>query len=503
MRIAIIGSGAAAMGALIACHHQKERPKTVSMFDIGRPTFSGESRDESKGNAMRSSQKQLASVYHRLRIENGLTFPPPKSTFGTVPSKVEFSDKRYLWKSEHFGGLTNFWGGGMFPFTDNELADWPISAADLQPWYEKVAENVGISGTEDELHTYFKDAFVNRPAIVTTQPVKNLEARITEFDDAKSHYEWIAGTTHLAVETRDGHMNRCNYSGRCMTGCPQNSIFSARGYIQEQLHAGYVTQYIKGKVARIDNQTIFVERDLGIEKYGKFDLIFVAAGCIGSTEIVMRSLGLSTGPVMKDGRVASFPLVMSRCSSQESSEGFSLSNLTIGCRDKKDLATFIQGSVYPFQDHFWRYFVPAPLWPVAEKLAKLGHKRVLFARFVLPTEYDRSYGFEILNGKLQINPIEGQDPKDVIERIRSDLSLLLKTERSGWIPFGAVSQGTSSHYSSTFPYGGDGLDVGLQGEIARRTFLIDSSVFSTAPSISPTFTIMANAARMTDLALNS
>ena len=503
MRIAIIGSGAAAMGALIACHQQEKFPKSLSMFDIGKPNVLDKFGDVSRDHDPHRSQNELASIYRQLRRDNGLSFPPPKSTFGVMPSKIKFQNKQYLWKSEHFGGLTNFWGGGMLPFTDNEFADWPISAVDLQPWYERVAENVGIAGVNDGLNSYFGDGFVNRPAIRLSEPIQKLNWRINEFEDAKAHYDWIAGTTHLALETRDSRINRCTYTGLCMTGCPQNSIFSTREYIQDQVQAGYVKQYIRGKVLKIDADMIFVEHNYGVESYGKFDRIFIAAGCIGSTEIVMRSLGISTGPVMRDSRVASFPILMAHQGSRKVSESFALSNLTVGCRDKEDLTKFIQGSIYPFQDHFWRYLVPPVLWPIAKRIAKLGHQRVLFARFVLPTEFDRTYEFEMRDEQLKINPISGQNPAEVIKQIRSDLHLLFKEQRFARMPLGAVSQGTSSHYSSTFPYGGNGVEVGIQGKIKKGTFLIDSSVFPTAPSISPTFTIIANAARMTDLALNS
>lgn len=50
-----------------------------------------------------------------------------------------------------YGGLANAWGGGVYIFTDEDLSGFPITHADLAPYYDKVTRHIGISGTEDEL----------------------------------------------------------------------------------------------------------------------------------------------------------------------------------------------------------------------------------------------------------------------------------------------------------------------------------------------------------------
>jgi hypothetical protein len=501
MRIAIIGSGAAAMGVLIALRQRKSLAPKITMFDIGIPVS-----DTSVANVSSHSSVQvegLGELYSALRGKFGYVFPPPKTMFGAVPKKQMFSNKQYVWRSEHFGGLTNFWGGGMFPFTERELTHWPITAKDLEPWYEKVADNVGISGKQDGLNAYFGDGFVNRPSVRVVPAIERLEALIAGFSDSSSQYDLISGTSRLALETREEHEHACQYLGRCMTGCPSNSVFSASQYINNQLSSGFVEKYIEGRVSRVDRRTITVKSQTGIKKYGKFDLVFLAAGCIGTTEIVMRSLGLSKGPVMRDSQVISFPILGLDGDSGANAGHFPLSNLTIGCLDKQDRSQFIQGSVYPFQDHFWKYFLPARCWPIVGAVANQMRWRILFARFVLPTDFDRLYAFEMAGERLTMVPLQVKDTSEVISKLWSDMKLLMNWKNGRVLPLRPICQGTSSHYSSTLPYGGKVLDVGIQGKIEEGTYVMDSSVFVDSPSISPTFTIMANAARMADLALSS
>ena len=70
------------------------------------------------------------------------------------------------------------------------------------------------------------------------------------------------------------------------------------------------------------------------------------------------------------------------------------------------------------------------------------------------------------------------------------------------IPTLNILSKTSAHYGSTTPYKSGLFNLSTNSEIVKNTYICDSSVFNTMPSTSPTFTIMANAARIADLSLN-
>jgi hypothetical protein len=57
-----------------------------------------------------------------------------------------------IFKSESLGGLTNYWGATMLPFTDREMSRWPISSKALDPYYEQMAHLVGLAARPDALN---------------------------------------------------------------------------------------------------------------------------------------------------------------------------------------------------------------------------------------------------------------------------------------------------------------------------------------------------------------
>src|SRR5687768_8568814 len=150
MKVAVIGSGAAAAGVLAGLERFMPARPDIVMFDVGERVVSV----PPGAHDGRLPRSEMSKIYHRLHAEHGASFPPPKTHFGQSLSKIAVEGRPLLWRSEHRGGLTNFWGGGMFPFTDREFSGWPISAADMAPFYQIVADKVGVCGESDELNTY-------------------------------------------------------------------------------------------------------------------------------------------------------------------------------------------------------------------------------------------------------------------------------------------------------------------------------------------------------------
>jgi choline dehydrogenase-like flavoprotein len=53
------------------------------------------------------------------------------------------------------GGLSNAWGSGVYRFNDRELKNFPIKAFDLDPFYDRLTSEIGISGCDDDLTPFF------------------------------------------------------------------------------------------------------------------------------------------------------------------------------------------------------------------------------------------------------------------------------------------------------------------------------------------------------------
>jgi ferredoxin len=491
MKVAVIGSGAAAAGVLAGLERYAPPGIEITLFDIGQRMI-----DPPRGLAEDGfTREQLSPLYRTLHAAHGLAFPPPKSHFGQSLTKLVVEDRPLLWKSEHRGGLTNVWGGGMFPFTDRELAGWPISAADLDPYYRCMADKVGVCGEADELNQYFHYEYSNRPPLRTSPVIDALRAS-TNRRARGTGWRIVAGASRLALETRGGLARSCTYSGECMLGCPREAIWSAGLELDHYQARSFIARTVLGRVQRITDRRVHYLTESGNESAGAFDRIYLAAGCIGSTEIVMRSLGLARGPTMLDNAVESFPILYAGAAAAPRDDGyFSLCNLSMmGIPDDPAEAS-AQVSVYPAFDHLFRYYTPEPLWSAMRPLWRRARWRFLLGRVFLAGVANRPFSFELVDDALVIR--RGTAPL-ARARVASFMRSLRATVNHGGFyvpPVPPTGQATSSHYAATFPYGGSLVHVPRDGEIAPGLHLADASTFVTAPAISPTFTIMANACR--------
>lgn len=500
MKVAVIGSGAAAVGVLAGIERFAPAGVEVSIFDVGERVVPAPPGAE-EGRLPRG---EMSKIYRRMHAEHGASFPPPKTHFGQSLTKFAVGGRSLLWKSEHRGGLTNFWGGGMFPFTDREFDGWPVTAAAMDPYYRIMADKVGVCGEADQLNAYFVQDYVNRPPLRTSPVIDALRDTINRRAGSRDpeQYRMIAGSSRLALETRQDNPHACVYSGECMLGCPREAIWSAGREFDRYQAGSMVKAYIVGRVRYVKNRHVHFQAPRrangATEVAGPFDRIYIAAGCIGSTEIVMRTLGLTDGPQMLDSAILSFPIFyLGGAGGLAGGEDryFSLCNLSImGIPDDRSLGA-AQVSIYPAFDHLWRYYTPEPLWGLMRSIWRLARWRLMLGRVYLGGAADRKLNFELKNDELVIR----YGPPAEISAVCGPFmdSMRKATNHSGfYVPrIRPLGHGTSSHYAGTLPYGGSLVDVQSDGRIAPGVYLSDASTFPSLPAISPTFTIMANACR--------
>ena len=227
-----------------------------------------------------------------------------------------------------------------------------------------------------------------------------------------------------------------------------------------------------------------------------FDIIFVAAGCIGSTEIIIRSKDLGHRE-LEDNRTYSFPIIRPLAKiklGKKTNDSVTLSNLTIlGRTDKGDTPFMI--SIYPFPTHFLRYYLPKMFWKLADFLSRMIRQHLCLGRLCIGDQHNRRYSLAILDDKLSLEDKHECTPSNA--DLRSQVKKIF--ERTGFIALTSIfsEAPNSSHYG-----------VSLSNDICKKTnqisdnvYLVDSSSFPTMPGISPTLTIAANAARVATRAL--
>jgi glucoside 3-dehydrogenase (cytochrome c) catalytic subunit len=143
---------------------------------------------------------------------------------------VDTSDPAFLWvRPRVVGGRTNVWGRECLRMSDIELkaasldgsgVDWPISYADLVPYYEIVEDYVGIQGIPENLPGLPDSHF--QPAMALTCAETALRTR------------WKAKFGRTLTQGRTANLSRahnkrqaCHYCGPCEHGCVTHSYFNA------------------------------------------------------------------------------------------------------------------------------------------------------------------------------------------------------------------------------------------------------------------------------------
>lgn len=492
-KLAVIGTGAAGLGVLSALLAKRSDAEVV-VYDIGEQVAEAPSLEN-------PSEEWIAlfydKVYQEIHSLYQFKFPPPKTHLAGQIPKQPVGKRLEIFKSQSFGGLTNYWGATMFPFTAREMTKWPISKEELEPYYQRIAELVGLAAESDALNEYFVRDFATRPPIRPFPELSSLNEIINAREN-KGEFKIISGLNRCALETRENKLNRCLYCGQCLAGCFRDAIYSSRLTIKQYLKDPRV-RYVKAKITRIKkNLLLGVETGKGYKESG-FSKVFLAAGCPASTEIIMRSLGWQNKLVMNDNATYVFPIFyLGKKSAQGSHQSYlSLCNLIFGCVPKSLDDHFAQVSIYPNFDYLWRYNIPPKLWPIIRPLVSFSRPRIFWARLFIHSDYSQAYSLELNEDRLVFNQTK-KAQSDPVKKLMSSIRSAVNRQGFYVPPISPLGQKTNSHYTGTLAFGNKAIEVSAEGEIMPNVYLCDSSSFPDSPAVSPTFTIMANACRIAD-----
>jgi hypothetical protein len=494
-RITVIGSGATALSVLDVV---ASRPGV--QVTLIRPERRLQlHRVERIGPAW--NNEAFVAMIRSLRRELGLKFPPPKTHFGNLPEVAVVRDWGQIWRSNLHGGLTQFWGASMVPFTDRELGNWPLRRVDLEEDYWAVAERVGITGLDDALRGYFNDGFAVLPPIKTIAPIKLLIDRLAHHEGQT--LDVLSGASRMGVETRPNRPNACVYSGDCMSGCSRGAVFSALPHIETHVERGTVVEEHLGMAHRIDleRKRVHVRSRDGCEIPCDYDQLFVCAGTVQSVELLMRSCNIEAEATISDNMLVSFPVFFGgRLPSQpRSKDYFALTNglMVIRPRGPNESVVFVQ--LYPNPDYFWQFNLPVWLWRFISPLAERGRNRLFWARASLPSSQSQHYQVSLEENGAVLNLDRKPDLAHFSTSVFAELRRAL-SHAGFWVPpVLPIPAKTSSHYAGGFPMGGQ--LVNSNGAIGNGAYLCDSASFPDCPATSPTFTTMANARRIARRAL--
>ena len=197
------------------------------------------------------------------------------------------------WIVKAVGGTTTHWAGASLRFQEHEwkaattygaveganLPDWPIDAAEMEPWYEKAETKLGVTRTG------------GREGLPGNNNYKVFEAGAK----ALGHKEVHTGRMAINSAEYDGR-TLCHQTGFCFQGCKWGAKWSSaytdilRGEatgnleVRERCHAARILHDDSGKVTGVE----YFDRD-GNLHFQRARIVCVAGNSFESPRLLLNS----------------------------------------------------------------------------------------------------------------------------------------------------------------------------------------------------------------------
>jgi choline dehydrogenase-like flavoprotein len=409
-----------------------------------------------------------------------------------------------------YGGLANAWGANVHRFMDDDLRDFHLQYKDLKPYYDQLTELIGISGAEDELYHYLGESKSLQPPLRLTESARKILKLYTRHRESFHKYGIRMGRPRLAVLTAE-HRGResFRYNGDEFWRTDDPAIYTPRTTLEEILTQEHLEYHGGALVTRFEESekyvSVFIE-DVETHQHREFRArrLILAAGTLNTAKLVLQSFGDTSSRLpLLDNAVSYVPLLDPLAIGKPlDTKGFGLAQLNLTYENAKN-ATKVIGGFYEYSsglrsDLFFNF----PLSFTANlACCKYLLPALSFIQFLYPSMSSAGNYVQLSSdGHLQIvweNPVERGD----VER-----RLIKIFRRHGYLSHISLCQfpaaGSSIHYAGTLPMTHEArpYTVDLKGRLrpTHAIFIVDASTFPSLPCKNLTFTLMANAMRVSD-----
>ncbi len=523
MSIFVVGSGPAGVSAAysllrkglavtmldVGFQLEQERQHLVDRLAAGTP----ESWDQQSLEELRGFTKASVGGLPQ-KLVHGSDFP-----YRAPTELVQFDQRGSdLLISHALGGLSTAWGANVFPFLAQDITDWPIGLAELEPYYRAVFGFVDLAAREDRLGQLFPVHADKRHPLRPSRQAEAVLANLEQHRGTVTRHGFEFGQSRLAVRTYPkGGDAGCVYCGLCLYGCPYGLIYcSAQALPQLQQFPNF--KYVPGYyVDRIQESpagvTIHARRVAdGHTQEFSAERVFLGCGTVSTTKIVLESLdGCGREILLRDSQYFLTPLLRFRATPDVTTERLhTLSQVCLPLRDPALSPRSIQLLVYTYND-FYRRALETILPFRSARDSVLS--RVLIIQGYLHSEDSPALAMQIARatgaGPVRV-VLEGRPnsrTRPMIRNVLRRLRAIAPCMGSAVIPFMTRigAPGKSYHVGASLPMrkrpGDFECDVVGRPTGLSRTHLIDASCFTSVPATNVTLTVMANAYRIADQAV--
>ncbi len=411
------------------------------------------------------------------------------------------------------GGLSNVWGSGLLPYTDSDLAGWPIAASELADGYRAVLDFVPYAAEEDELAERYPIVRTPDGPLLRTQAGEALLCRLRSHRRALAAAGYRFGASRLAV--RVGHpapSDGCVYCGHCLDGCPYGHIYNAAQTIEELRLRGLI-EYRPGvhvdRVSERDGEVLVQATALagGPGIVLRAPRAFLAAGAISTTIILQRSGLLPARAEIADSQALYLPFVWAGPAGMTGREpGHTLAQASLVLDDPGVCANPIHITLYTYNEglserarasHPHISALPGPA------LRSIVRHLVIGICFFHSDDSDRvAIGWEQNGESVRLDPVLNPATAATVERFQRAVRRSLG--RIGLIPLAPLAEiappGGGFHYGASIPMSlnpnfGECDTLGRPSAM-QRIHVVDGSCFPSVPGGAITFSAMANSHRI-------
>ena len=417
------------------------------------------------------------------------------------------------------GGLSNVWGAAMLPYLEEDTADWPINMAELGPHYRAVLRLTGLAGRRDDLSRNFPLFVEPHETLPTGALIKSLLEDMGRSRERLNDRGIFFGSSRLAVAEKNQHGIACAACRMCMYGCPLRLIYNSADTLNS-LARNFNFEYRSNVIVKT-----FTERADSVEiqaydRIKKADIsflamrLFIAAGIVSTTRLVLESMGAINKVVMlKDSQYFLLPLLRYSVppSFDADEPAHTLPQAFIEIFDESVSETSVHLQVYGYNDLYHLAIKNAlgPMYAVSRPIVSSFLKRFVLILGYLHSEYSHEIEARLLplencalTGRLAMevrhNPKTKETMKRLIRKLSSVKGLLRAVPLSPLLKMGKPSGGF--HTGGSFPMKREPkeLETDTLGKLYghERVHIVDSSVFPSIPASTITLTAMANAHRI-------
>jgi len=373
------------------------------------------------------------------------------------------------WIVKAVGGTTIHWAGASLRLQEHEfrtrtvygevpganLLDWPVTLAELEPWYARAEDKMGVTGTN------------GIPRLPGNNNYKVLAAGAKRV----GYREFHTGNMAINSEPRAGR-GSCQQIGFCFQGCLSGAKWST---LYTEIPLGEATGKLE---VRPNSQVLKIEHD----EAGKVTGVIYADAAGALQRQRARIVAVA-------GNSIESPRLLLNSASSRFPDGLANSSGQVG----RNYMRHMTGSVYAVFEkpvHAYRGTTMAGMWLIGEDMPRETNRVTLHA-----TEKDK-YNLPIPNVHFD------DHDNDVAMRNHA-----FKQGTAVYDSLGAVRTIQTPPYPSTHNLGTNRMSANARDGVVNKwgqthdvknLFVSDGSQFTTGGAENPTLTIVALAIRQAD-----